>query len=480
MIRIDFIQWDLLWTASPTVTFSSYNILQYSNNGEAIADLYFNQADASYMDFVIDWNDISAYWDYKPLPQRYPFIWRYGAKIYNNDTLIYTGVIFLDTVKINKEAFRFAFTVLSTTGFLSRANENYTYAITGTTRQISELVSPSGEFSLFSKALTTPFAGISGINRPSFTYDGRTIMSPFSTNMVLPHYDNSFPWDYDYDFDWSGGSYTDNIRVSVGIYRIHAAGILPIYENKLCLFMFQERYNASSPFMYECRCLIIIINGLGNYSVYKNVHHKKRNSSAFNIRDYNLYSIVPNADEWLSAADSAEYSDGNVFIQWNNGYWLYTGVAEIDSVSIDPDNAEVNPFRTLSDLLFLRQSAMVNDAAGNVVCKIRPILNDPQGSVSITNSVIGSPSFSGVFIKSVANNIGLDFILNIDDVLNYIKQYFQTILNWYRVKLNITIDGSVNVGLGIKIMYNNQNYIVTRTVSDYDNFTTEIEAYGEV
>jgi len=488
MLRIDFIQWDLLWSASPTVTFTSNNVLAYSNNGEAIADLYFNQADFSYMDIVIDWSDISAYWDYLPLANRYPLVWKYGAKVYNDNVLVYTGVIFLDTVRIDEVNFRFMFTLLSTTGFMTRANEGYLYTIPGTSRTIDELVSASGDYSLFNQALITPFLNITTANRPAYQYAGQTILSPFFITMLLPNYNNAFSaWDWELDFGFEGGNYVENTYKVINVFPITSGGILPVTENQLCFFMFKERYNASAPFMYECRCLIIKFNGLGDYAVYKNIHHVRRSSSSFPLSDYNLESILYNADEWIVIANNstATYTDpASAFTireyGFNNDYWQYSGSAEINDVQIDPDNADVNPFQTLSDLLFLRQAAMVNDAAGNVICKIRPILNDTNPSVSITNAAIGSPVKSGVFIKSVANNIGLNFLLNITDVLNYIKQYFQTILNWYRVKLSITIDGTVNVGLGTKIMYNNHDYVVTRIVNNYYEETSDIEGYGVV
>jgi len=483
MLRIDFIQWDLLWSATPTVTFTSNNILAYSNNGEAIADLYFNQADASYMDFVIDWSDISAYWDYLPLTNRYPLVWKYGCKVYNDNVLVYTGVIFLDTVRIDKEAFRFAFTLLSTTGFMTRANQDFQWTI-----PTSDTV-PWNVYALISElwhnSTDTPFDGIAVSNRPTFQQAGQSIISPFFVDLQLPSYHNDYhSWLPEYDFGWENPNYVHNQRFQVGIFPVWEWGVLaPPPENKLCFFMFDEYYTASSPFLYDCRVQIIIFDGIGNARVMRDVHHFHRSTSVFNLADYDLHSILRNADLWLGMTYGTEYAGDSFLLRsygFYNDVWQYAGLAAINTIQVDPDNANVNPFQAMTDLLFLRQAGMVNDPAGNVLCKIRPILNDPQGSVSITNAAIGNPTYSGVFIKSVASNIGLNFLLNITDVLNYIKQYFQTILNWYRVKLSITIDGSVDVGLGTKIMYNNHDYVVTRMVTNYDAVTTDIEAYGVV
>lgn len=495
MLRIDFIQWDLLWTDNPAVAFTSNNILDYSNNGEGVCDLYFNTSDASYMEFVIDWSDISAYWDSMPLQSRYSHVWKYGCKVYQDNVLVYTGVIFIDSVRIDKVNYRFAFTVLSTTGFLTRASDNFTYTIPGTSRTIDELVGnpdPVNQYSLIQQAMETPFTGISVANRPSFQYDGRAIQSPFFIDMVLPNYENDFSrWQWIYDPGYYG-NYVQNSYKAVNLFPVveyDTSTIPPTFTitNKLCIFMFKEQYNAASPFMYECIIKIYIINGLGDYERYRDVHRTHRSSSAFNLDNYNLNSMLLNAPDWINIANNSTAEYQNTAEQfsirqhgYNNEYWQYSGIAEINSVQIDTENADVNPMQTLSDLLFLRQSAMTNDPAGNIVCKVRPILNDPQGSVSITNAAIGNPTYSGVFVKSVADNIGFDFMLNITDVINYIKQYFQTILSWYRVKLSITVDGSVSLGLGSKITYENRQYVVTRLRSDYIAYTTEIEAYGQV
>lgn len=498
-MRIDFIEWSQLWDTSWTVAFTTSKIIYYRNSGEQVCGIYFNEAEGSYVDVIIDWSDLQPYYNGQTLDgySSNPYIgtiWKYGAKIYDdNGNLIYTGVIFFDSIKIDEYNYRFSCSILSTVSMLIKLNKDRSSEITTGVRTFTDLVNVLWGASISSVFYTPPY-----IPSPQFTFNGMDIISPYLTNMQLSGYSNDYPegnvtagWDFDTDFYLNGVNPQITARFSINYYpvRVPLGSVLWGTEIKLCIFMFLEfrgRSITDNKLFYEHRLKAYTIND--NYLTATLLYNSHKTYSGYLsetevIANNGIESVIPNGDLWLNVAETNTFVGSNFRIQSDgDGTWIYNGVVSLEYITIDEDNNKVSPMKTLGNVLLLKQAAMISTPEGKVVCALKPLQNYPSTYTTISNSIIDYPVRTGVFAKGVVEDLDFSYIQNQEPVIEYARDYYIKTLAKYKTKLTLTYDGIITFELsfGNKIRYNNRDYVVTSIRPDYINKITEIEAYGEV
>lgn len=484
MIRLDFISVSGgLYNSAGTVVFSVSNILDIKHNGTSICDLYFNQNDYSYYQIMIDWKDISAYWDNQSWHSSYTKIWKYGVKIYENNTCIFTGVIFFDRVSINKYRSTFTFEATSTNGFFMRANEDKK------TRFTSNDDDTFQDFALLTyyKSKTFLYEDAAMTYKPSFVYDGLDLPVSYNTDLDLPNYNNDFS-------SWLPQNDPNMINYTE-LQSYNCIGVFDYAQSdpRRCIFMYKSWYGYSPAagdnglYVFEHKLKVYEMSNDTIVTLYDlATFHMQATDFSNILNNYNLYSVVYRADQWLLEA-SFNYASldfpGDYSIMRNGDIWQRVGYLTTEYISLLPHQVQyLNAFDVLEKIMLLRQAALVNDAQGNVVCKIRPLILTTAVPVDVDDRyIIDEPVYSGVYTNAGIVENGYNF-LNMPGIQKNIIGYFESILSKYKTKMVFSVDNNFTTALdnGMLIRYANHNYTITKLKPDYINYITEIEAYGEV
>lgn len=498
MNKIEFYNWRTLWQASPTLALTitdNQGILEYRNSGTSVSDIYFNDAEYSYWDIVLDLSAIQNYLnpltDANPISPSEPWtpsaydvhnlLWRYGVRLYKDDELLFTGLVFLESININETQYTFKFTANSVLGTLKKINQTLD-VIPGsplyTLQSIGDHIT-----TLYSTAISMLLGG--SLYKPQLYNTYGFITMPNTTiNYTLPGYDNDFD-------DWESGVtiltndyLVDNI-ISIGFYPPVSGGA----DNYPAIFMLKTWRRFSNNVYFMAFTLKVIQFSPFNplYPVSALDVHWENNSSSGGAMYQIIDSYLPNSEQYFSFPVSTsfqipanDYLNYSITLGADNSSWTYSGDFYLSEIMLNEETTSLNFYNAMEDIAYLRQQMPINDPEGNITFTARPPLLDTIIETDVSNQVIDNVTKGGVYIRRVDSASTYSFINANDNLLRFINRYSALIANKYKVKLYLVYDGFPLLSIGNKIRYDGHYYIVTAIRPDYVNYKTTIEAYGEV
>lgn len=516
MIRLDFITYFNMFTPGQPVEFSISDPFAYSESPNSSTGVHLFEIEPMQIDITIDWNDIKPYYQaglfYSNLQS--PNLFRYGCRVYDDNELVFTGHIPIETISINEQEYTFSFTLVGTiTAIQIAAKVDYELgpdivAKYKTDEDGNNILDPAGnripekykdnigmeEFIWypFNDAVNKYNANPAFI-KPTLSFNNiYDYLGNTTVNMYFPNY--GFTVNFD---QWK--AITPILRNRAATYSQYSIGYYPLdftpggdpTNYQLILYYAKAwTYYQQGVRFHELKIVrvVLFIDSPLTYWEYHDDVHAGSGSAPL---DTQLTAWLPGGkDIWFNSNNPPSFSyqssihpERNYSItMYQPGYAKFTGNIQGSQFVPNPEYVG-DAIQTVIEALQFINCTVMQYPNGNLYITNKPSLYLDNGSLSTISldSIIGTIQKRLQFQQSFDASGKFDFMLYPESYRKIIERYYDKVIANYRVIINFAMHGITQpyiVGNFIRI--DNKNYVIVSVQKDRINYKTDFEAFGEL
>lgn len=498
MIRIDFIDNELLYSDTPTVTFTVYP-LQYDITANNTSDIFFDEYTPQQVNVVLDFGDILNYFETRLDDPLYDYsrykLFKYGCKIYDNNTLIFTGMIPVESIKVNYNQYTIRLSILSVLAAIMLTEREFDLKSLSTIGEDGTVNAADLVNEIFVIYLMLYGLAFGYTNRPQLIQsDGTPININEPAEYGWSDYLNDYP-NWSSLISWSGSGIS-----TISEYDMVKIGFFENESNQLTphLFMLRAWYGTvlaghTTKYTLNYRWKKAELDLNNPLQIVK--YDGKTEMGIYQFSDWDWQETIeddfPQMINFIASHNGETFSHSTyniTYVETNqSGVFQFSGQPPIISkIKINmayyqnDDPQKMKLLGIINDISILKQCVLTSDPQGNIIQTSRPVVNSSGTYTEINTNLIIEHTLDSIILRGDVSN-KFDWIDSSIVYKNLLIKNYEAIMKKYKRKLNLMLDGIDNqIALADGIRLYSKNYIVTSVKVNYEQYTTEIEAYGEV